>query len=66
MSEELDIDSQNGKNFNKAEMEVLGEDLEEDFKDQDQWGSKPQYTEKETLKSQIYPILKRMMVVLGY
>ena len=47
MSEELDIDSQNGKNFNKVEMKDLGKDLEEDFKDQNQRSSISQYTEKE-------------------
>ena len=39
VSEELDIDSKNDENFNKVEMEDLGEDLEEDFKDQDQRSS---------------------------
>ena len=50
VSEELDIDSQDDTNFNKVEMEDLGEDLEENFQDQDQRSSKPQYAEKENIE----------------
>ena len=44
MSEELNVESkpEMENNFTKVEIEDLGEDLEEDFKDQDQRNSKPQ------------------------
>ena len=44
MSEELNVESkpEMENNFTKVEIEDLGEDLEEDLKDQDQRSSKPQ------------------------